>query len=394
MDKIDSAMRIGSQNPPAGRSAAQKEDSFRIDVDAAISTADSKGPPVSGADLKEGAPGILRAGTDFIKNGAGSLAFSIPSASALKMAFMAALQAGGVSKGNPHDCECVTSFREVFDHGIAKPGDIILVGSNVKPELSLLDSLVPGNYSHAGMYLGRDEKGVHKSIDAWVPAAQIRDIEWWPESYNRWSILRPVKADGSELSEAEMQKVLDFAKSAEGCSYNFGWTNRDLVLPVDPEKTSFYCSQLAWASYYHGAGIDIDANPGPTMQYASGVAPQELRDAPNVKVVAEKDFSSDVLSKETFMRLGGGIAGIAASHTLISLALGSSPIGVMTACSIIAAEALAGAVGIWCGKILYEALRGTSAPQAAPQVQAEPAPELTASRQAEPSREAGKSEKG
>ena len=48
------------------------------------------------------------------------------------MAFLTALKAGGVSSGNPHNGECVTAFREVFEKGLAKPGDIILVGSNVK----------------------------------------------------------------------------------------------------------------------------------------------------------------------------------------------------------------------------------------------------------------------
>lgn len=153
---------------------------------------------------------------------------------------------------------------------------------------------------------------------------------------------------------------MNFAKSAEGCSYNFWWTDKDLILPVSSEKTSFYCSQTAGASCYHGAGIDIDANPGPALNHASGVAPQELRDALNVKVVREQDFSSGVLSKEASFRLGGGVAGLPASHTLISLALGSSPTVIITACSMAAAEALAGAVGIWAGRIHYESLRKSS----------------------------------
>lgn len=367
MEKIDSNFRLENLRPLSGATTSAINEDSAVSEQAAINTADIKEAGIAEAQQKSDICNTLKAGTDFIKNAAGSLAFSIPSASALKMAFLTALKAGGVSSGNPHNGECVTAFREVFEKGLAKPGDIILVGSNVKPELSLLDSLVPGNYSHAGIYMGKDENGIHKSIDAWVPEAQIRDITWWPESYNRWAVLRPVKADGSELSDAEREKVLSFAKSAEGCSYNFGWTNKDLILPVSSEKTSFYCSQLAWASYYHGAGIDIDANPGPTLSYANGVAPQELRDAPNVKVVSEQDFSSGVLSKETFLRLGGGVAGLAASHTLISLALGSSPTGIFTACGIAAAEALAGAVGIWAGKILYESLRESSHQEIKPQ---------------------------
>lgn len=281
----------------------------------------------------------------------------IPSSEALKEAFLIALKAGGISKGNPPDSENVVTFKTLFENGEIKPGDIILVGNNAKPELSLLDSLVPGNFSHVGMYLGKDSEGNHKTIDAWCPEAQIRDVSWWPESYNHWSIIRPVKPDGSECSEDEMKKVLDFAKNAEGCKYNFKWVARDVMLPVDKDKTGFYCSQLAWASYYYNTGIDIDANPGATWNYANGVAPQELYNSKNIKIVAEHDFSNGLNSKESLFRFTGGVAGAALTHTLLKYALVGSYTGIAATCAVILGDVLGAVLGIWSGKILYQATR-------------------------------------
>gem|GEM_PF-3601668 len=48
---------------------------------------------------------------------------------------------------------------------------------------------------------------------------------------------------------------------------------------------------------------------------ANRAAPRELRDAPNVTVAVKQDFPSGIFSEETFLRLEGGISGIAATHT-------------------------------------------------------------------------------
>lgn len=280
----------------------------------------------------------------------------MPSSSGLKKAFTKILQAGGMSSGNPDDSECVRAFKDVFDRGDAKPGDIILVGNNAKPELSLLDSLVPGDYSHVGIYLGASDKGEHQTLDAWVPGATVRDVLWWPRSYSRWSLLRPVKPDGSELSDDERKKVVDFARSAEGCSYNMNWKENTLVLPVDRDKTSFYCSQLAWASYFHGAGINIDQNPGFSYKYAHGVAPQELHDYTHMKVVEERDFSQGLLTKETLLRSMGGSAGVYAGYNTGSWLFS----GMSSASRILGGLSmglLGAALGVWAGKILYQTLR-------------------------------------
>lgn len=277
----------------------------------------------------------------------------LPSAKKLKEAFLKAIKAGGISQGNDRDSENVKTFESLFENGAAKPGDIILVGNNAKPEMSLLNSVLPGRYTHTGMYLGKDEKGNHKFMDAWVPTVQQRDAAWFPQTYHCWSVMRPIKPDGTELSDEERKKAVDFARSAEGCGYNFKLTNRDVILPIDPAKTKFYCSQLAWAAYYHTSGIDIDANPGFSKKYAYGVAPQELRDSKNVKVVAERDFSPGIFSKENLCRIGGGIAGLALSSYLTIGAV----TGAVSAGGTILACALGAALGVWGGKIFHQATK-------------------------------------
>lgn len=212
----------------------------------------------------------------------------MPTERQLREAFDKAM--GTVSQGNGDDCISVIKFKELFDKDIAKPGDIILIARPSKGEFHPLSKLVPGKYSHVAVYLGKNEKGEAQSVDAWHPSAPIRNIDWWPKSYNSWCIIRPHHADGTEITDEERKKVVDFAKSATGCAYNFNWPRNKIKLPVEVGKTKFYCSQLAWASYNEATGINLDANPGFHPKYAWGVAPQELRDSPLVSVIGEMDY--------------------------------------------------------------------------------------------------------
>lgn len=190
--------------------------------------------------------------------------------------------------GNPPDFEGVVKFKELFDSGQVKPGDIILIAKPSRGSFHPLSTLVPGEYSHVAVYLGKNEKGGHESIDAWSsPKTPVRDVMWWPESYNNWCVIRPHKPDGTELTDEERSKAVAFAREAEGCKYNYMWPKNKVKLPVNKEKTKFYCSQLAWASYNFTLGINLDANPGFHPKFAWGVAPQELFDSPNVTVVAK-----------------------------------------------------------------------------------------------------------
>ena len=209
----------------------------------------------------------------------------MPSEEELMEAFEKAAASG--EPGNAKDCKYVQDFMKLIDTEKVLPGDIILISKPSTEGLHPISAAVPGKYSHVAVFLGKDSRGRACSIDAWKGGAPIRTAEYWPMSYNTWSIVRPQNSDGTDLSEEDRKKVVDFAKSAEGCEYNFNWPTNNVVLPVEKEKTKFYCSQLAWAAYYHTTGINIDQHPGFHIKYAWGVAPQEIHDAPNVKIIAE-----------------------------------------------------------------------------------------------------------
>ena len=196
---------------------------------------------------------------------------------------------------NSDDCEYVKKFKEIFDSGKVKAGDIILLGKPLNCLLNIMGKCIPGAYTHTAMYLGKNEKGEHVGIEGWWPKASIEKIESWPEAWNSWSVVSPRHTDGKELSDEERNKAVEFARSAEGCEYNLNLFNNNVDLPIDKKKTEFYCSQLAWASYYHTIGLNIDQNPGFNIKYAWSVAPQELHDSNNVSVIAE-DVNNSTLA--------------------------------------------------------------------------------------------------
>jgi uncharacterized protein YycO len=79
-----------------------------------------------------------------------------------------------------------------------------------------------------------------------------------------------VDADSSQIGVA-----LAFAHEQLGKPYDYRWYSKQV------HGNSYYCSELAWASYVV-AGVDIDENPGWSFKYANGVAPQELFDDADV----------------------------------------------------------------------------------------------------------------
>jgi len=188
---------------------------------------------------------------------------------------------------NPDDSECVKKFMDLFEAGKVKPGDIILMGKPLNPLLNIMGKCIPGDYTHTAMYLGKNEKGEHVSIEGWWPRVAIHRIDSHPKSWNSWSIVSPHQADGKELTDEDRKKAVEFARAAEGCEYNLNLLGSSIDLPVSKEDTEFYCSQLAWAAYYYTINLDLDQNPDFNIKYAWGVAPQELHDTPNVSIIAE-----------------------------------------------------------------------------------------------------------
>jgi len=189
---------------------------------------------------------------------------------------------------NSADSDIVLTFNDLFDKGMVKPGDIILISMRTNLSIHPLANILPGKYTHVAVYLGKNEKGEHQSIDAKAhQRTPVRTVDWWPKNYNNWCVISPHKPDGTALTDEERQKVVQFASSAEGCKYNYSWVNNKVHLPVVKNKSRFYCSQLAWASYNFTLGINLDPTPGFSPKYLWGVSPQELRDSPFVDVLGE-----------------------------------------------------------------------------------------------------------
>lgn len=164
---------------------------------------------------------------------------------------------GGISPGNPADSPPVVVFRDLIDRDVIQPGDIIIGDDCARPELAVGDNIVPGHFTHCGVYVGRDGQGQPQTCEAWFQGVMTRDAMWWPRSYNSWAVLRPQHADGTPSSMQERAQVLQFLRDSMGCGYNVNWLARDVTLPVEPEKTRFHCAQLAWAAWKCSTGIDV-----------------------------------------------------------------------------------------------------------------------------------------
>ncbi|MFW6196936.1 MAG: YiiX/YebB-like N1pC/P60 family cysteine hydrolase [Thermoplasmatota archaeon] len=143
-------------------------------------------------------------------------------------------------------------------------GDIILTSG------SSLDKIVPGRWTHSMIYIGEG-----KIIDPVEEGVVINDVEKVHDS-DEAAIYRV------EASEQVRKKAVEFAIRQEGKPYDLGWYTKQV------HGDSYYCSELAWASY-KTQGVDIDENPGWSWSYANGVAPTEIADDADTFRVAHAD---------------------------------------------------------------------------------------------------------
>ena len=139
------------------------------------------------------------------------------------------------------------------------PGDLLL-GRHAR--------IVPGYWSHAGMYIGNGTvREAHPDLNGVGNSA----LDNWPERYKSWAALRV------ETANAEIRnRAVSFALEQSGPMAPFGaWRDKNTADGV------WYCTELVWAAY-DTAGIDIEHEPDNW-----GVSPDEIYDDTDTKVIYE-----------------------------------------------------------------------------------------------------------
>jgi uncharacterized protein YycO len=147
-----------------------------------------------------------------------------------------------------------------------RPGDIIF---GYSPSM---DPIIPGYWTHVVIFVGFDHEGIAWAIEsntAGVSYFRVRSL--LARDYGDLALGR-VNVDSSQIDVA-----LTFAQQQLGKPYDYRWYSKQV------HGDSYYCSELAWASYFV-AGVDIDENPGWSFKYANGVASQELFDDTDVTI--------------------------------------------------------------------------------------------------------------
>ena len=148
--------------------------------------------------------------------------------------------------------------------------DLLEVGDILLTRGSMFDKIIPGEWTHAAMYIGDGQL-----IEAVARGVVIRPIEEIHNN-NEVGVFRVSVED--EVKEA----AVEFALEQVGKPYNIFLFNKRMHGP------SYYCSELVWASYMVN-GICIDANPGWSWDYAFAVAPTELAEHPDTAMIMYAD---------------------------------------------------------------------------------------------------------
>ena len=145
-------------------------------------------------------------------------------------------------------------------------GDILLDRSGGWP-----GTIVPGYWSHAGMYIGNN-----KVIESLSDGVVITDISTWFFPTKTYVGVYRVKG----LSPETRQNVVNFALSKENHPYD----KRSLLFPPSkqlecnwlliegpPGCNYYYCSELIWAAYLKAANINLDS-----VAWGDAIAPEEI----------------------------------------------------------------------------------------------------------------------
>jgi len=110
------------------------------------------------------------------------------------------------------------------------------------------------DFTHVGIYLGQGRiVEAHKGRGGVV----ISDVAAFfdMDHISRIKVVRVKNA-----TQLETEAAIDFAMSKLGSEYQWQFINRSLG-DAGAYADSWYCSELAWASFVHGAGIDLGELP-------------------------------------------------------------------------------------------------------------------------------------
>ena len=149
------------------------------------------------------------------------------------------------------------------------PGDLVIGHSPVT------DPLIPGYWTHVGIVAYYDP-----GLGDWVVVEAMPGIgvhlvtlTEFLQRYDTVAVLRV------NTSQEVRDAAVAFALQQLGKPYDYAWFTKEVY------GDSYYCSELAWAAYKAAGGPDIDANPGWTLKYLDGVAPQEIYDDQDTYVI-------------------------------------------------------------------------------------------------------------
>ncbi len=117
--------------------------------------------------------------------------------------------------------------------------------------------LTPGPWSHAAMYIGNDQ-----TIEATKSGVHTHSLEDW--SYPEDTCVAVFRING--LSDSNKEAIVNWAKTKNGRLYDFlsiAAAIKQLDCPhlAFPNCMFYYCSELVWASYKGGAGINLHPPP-------------------------------------------------------------------------------------------------------------------------------------
>jgi len=119
-----------------------------------------------------------------------------------------------------------------------KTGDLLLCRSPW--------SLVPGEWTHVGMYIGNDQV---------VEALKGSGVKITPLTNWSYPTKKCVEALRVKTTDEIRGKAVEFALRQEDKPYNLTLLSKNAT-----EESSWYCSELVWAAYYN-QGINIENGP-------------------------------------------------------------------------------------------------------------------------------------